>query len=185
MAKRAAPDEQPYRPLLDAGLVSAAIAHVTPKTFGPQGTDTTAVVRTVLPNTTSGSRSDLFRNKEIARGDEMAPLESGPKLREIPKSAVDKFDHEKRILFTRSETQSIDRLVNSLARRLNAQIKVSHMIRALVTLVLNAEGEIDKRAGEASPLVRPPNGDAQALQKFEKEIARILVAAFRDAPPLR
>jgi hypothetical protein len=98
---------------------------------------------------------------------------------------AEKFDQEKRILFTRSETQAIDRLVTSLATRVNAQVKVSHLMRALVSLALNAEGEIHKRAGETGVLVRPPNGDAQALQKFEKEIAAIVGAAITDAGPIR
>src|SRR5882724_3977352 len=47
-------------------------------------------------------------------------------------AVVEKFDHEKRILFTRPESQAIDRLVVSLATRLNSQAKVSHVVRALV-----------------------------------------------------
>jgi hypothetical protein len=98
---------------------------------------------------------------------------------------VAKFDQEKRILFTRTESQAIDRLVTSLAARLNSQVKVSHVIRALAALMLNAESHIDRRAGEKGPLVRPPNGDAQGLQRFESEIGRIFAAALRDAGPLR
>jgi hypothetical protein len=33
--------------------------------------------------------------------------------------------------------------------------------------------------------VRPPNGDAKALQRFEHEIARIIGAALRDAGPVK
>jgi len=55
---------------------------------------------------------------------------------------------KRRILFTREETQAIGRLVNILAVRLNSQVKGSHVIRALISLLLNAEGEVDKRAGE-------------------------------------
>jgi len=51
--------------------------------------------------------------------------------------------------------------------------------------LLHAEGELDKRAGDAGPLSRPANGDAQALQRFEREIAKIVAAALRDAGPLR
>ena len=51
---------------------------------------------------------------------------------------------EKRILFTRPESQAIDRLVVSLGTRLNAQVKVSHVVRALVGLMLPAESEIDR-----------------------------------------
>jgi hypothetical protein len=94
---------------------------------------------------------------------------------------VQKLNQEKRILYTREETQAIDRLVNNLAVRLNAQVKVSHVMRALTTLLLNAEGEVDKRAGEQGSLTRPPNGDFGALQRFERDIACILANALRDA----
>jgi hypothetical protein len=98
---------------------------------------------------------------------------------------MEKFDHEKRILFTRPESQAIDRLVIALATRLNSQVKVSHVIRALVALLLNAEAEVDRRAGETGHLVRPPNGDALGLQRFEREIGKIIGDALRDAGPLR
>jgi hypothetical protein len=62
---------------------------------------------------------------------------------------------------------------------------VSHVTRSLVTLLLNAEGELDRRAGESGPLVRPPNGDAKALQRFERAIARIIGSALRDAGPVK
>jgi hypothetical protein len=58
-------------------------------------------------------------------------------------------------------------------------------MRALVALLLHADGELDKRAGEAGPLSRPANGGAQARQLFEGEIAKIAAAALRDAGPLR
>lgn len=176
MAKRAAPDEKPYRPLLDADLVSAALSQVSSATPAPKVVD--------LPR----AEPVIARRPEPVRTTE--PLVTAPKLTEPrPQPQVqpfaEKFDQEKRILFTRSETQAIDRLVTSLATRVNAQVKVSHLMRALVSLALNAEGEIHKRAGETGVLVRPPNGDAQALQKFEKEIAAIVGAAITDAGPIR
>jgi hypothetical protein len=114
-----------------------------------------------------------------------APRHLPPEQRPTGQELVEKFDQEKRILFTRGETQAVDRLVTSLAARLNTQVKVSHVIRALVSLLLHADAEIDKRAGEAGPLVRPPNGDALALQRFELEIAKIIAAGLRDAGPVR
>jgi hypothetical protein len=89
------------------------------------------------------------------------------------------------MLLTRSEAVALDRLVNSLALRVSTQVKLSHVLRALVTLVLNAEAEIDKRAGEVGPLTRPPNGDGKALERFEQEIASVLAAAIRDSGPLK
>ena len=78
------------------------------------------------------------------------------------------------MLLTRAESMALVRLVGALAVRFNAQVKLSHVLRALVALLLHAEDELDKRAGEVIGLIRPPNGDAKALQRFEREIARVL-----------
>lgn len=188
MAKRAAPDEKPFRPLLDAGLLSAALA--------PAGSDTPRATQNPAPPMPSARvlempRPDLTRRTEQpALGiSPTAPnpddLSSEERPQRSASNIVEKFDQEKRILFTRREVQAIDRLVVSLATRLNSQVKVSHVFRAFVDLLLHAEGEIDKRAGEAGRLVRAPNGDAHGLQKFERDIGRILAAALRDAGPVR
>lgn len=175
MAKRAAADEEPYRPLLDPTLMTAALAQVVP---GAASGDP-------VPIGGPGERRNQSLRAELSR---MLPVAADP-LNDFPLSAlqeslVEKFDREKRILFTRKEGQAIDRLVTSLAARLNSQVKVSHLVRALVSLALRAEAHVDKRAGEVGPIVRPPNGDAQALQKYEREIASIVAAALRDAGPL-
>lgn len=174
MAKRAAPDEQPYRPLLDMNLVSVASAP------GPKvDVDSQTVNGKSETKVIEMSRSDATnRNDQAARND-------SNKTMTAPQEFADKLDHEKRILFTRSETQGIDRLVTSLATRLNTQVKVSHVIRALVGLLLHAEGHLDKRAGEASPLTRPANGDPKGMERFELEIGKIVSAAIRDAGPLK
>jgi hypothetical protein len=178
MAKRAAPDEKPYRPLLDTDLMNAAL---------------TQVVSNAQPHTAPTKVVDLPRSEPPKRFEASRPIpqpsvqrQLDPELRApSPAPFAEKFDQEKRILFTRSETQAIDRLVTSLAMRLNSQVKVSHLMRALVALLLNAEADVHKRAGEAGPVIRPPNGDAQALQRFEKQIAGIIGSALTDAGPLR
>jgi hypothetical protein len=181
MAKRAAPDEQPYRPLLDTSLVAAAVAKAGPSPVAAPAAPVAPADARTPSHTHSGQRFEVLRpgpQEPSGKGETDRPADA---LRPL----VQKFDQEKRILFTRAETQAIDRLVTSLASRLNAQVKVSHVMRALVTLLLHAEGPLDRRAGEAGPIVRPPNGDPQALQRFEQEIARIIGAALRDAGPLR
>lgn len=180
MAKRAAPDEKPYRPLLDTELMTAALTQVVSNTH-PQPTQTKVVD---LPRADASRRPEQPRasfNEQVQR-----PLESDfrPQAQQQQPFA-EKFDQEKRILFTRTETQAIDRLVTSLATRLNSQVKVSHLMRALVALLLNAEADVHKRAGEAGPVIRPPNGDAQALQRFERQIAGIIGSALTDAGPIR
>jgi len=179
MAKRAAPDEKPYRPLLDTGLMTAALTQVT-SNAQPQSTPTKVVdlPRAETPRRPEPARA--FSPESVQR-----PVEPDFKPQAQQQPFAEKFDQEKRILFTRTETQAIDRLVTSLATRLNSQVKVSHLMRALVALLLNAEADVHKRAGEAGPVIRPPNGDAQALQRFERQIAGIIGSALTDAGPIR
>ena len=180
MAKRAAPNEQPYRPLLDTSLLSAV--------FDQDRENDADDVRSVKPTPQKiieiTRPAEPVRWVETKRPEELS-AESFEPTQQRYQPVVEKIDQEKRVLFTRPESQAIDRLVSSIASRLNCQVKASHVMRALVTLMLNAEGEIDKRAGEVGGLIRPPNGDAQALQRFEREIAKIIGSAIRDAGPLR
>ena len=183
MAKRAAPDEQPFRPLLDIGLVSAVSQpkQVVPSIDEPIVASPTKIVEMTRPDSSRKIDPQPVRSfvQEVPMPPEIVRPQSSPQ------QLVEKLDQEKRILFTRAETQAIDRLVTSLATRLNAQVKVSHVMRALVGLLLHAEGAVDKRAGEMGTMVRPPNGDAKALQRFEKEIGNIIASALRDAGPVR
>ena len=172
MAKRAPTGELPYRPLLDPSVLNAALSPVL----------TTAPVNELQKNIVEFARSsEQVRvekpqvNKSVIDGNEPA----------LELSFTEKLDQERRLLLTRTEGQALDRLVNSLALRLNTQVKASHVLRAMVTLLLNSEGDIDRRAGEADSMTRPPNGDLKGLQKFEAEIANIIGAGIRDAGPVR
>lgn len=186
MAKRAAPDEKPYRPLLDTELLSAVIANVEPE-------PSQAVIASRLSSPAAKIvemplAESLQNDRSLAARDSLFPGHvTGRANNPIPAHVRDlalKVDSEKRILFTRHEVQSLDRMVASLAMQLQCQVKVSHVVRALVALLLHAEASVDRRAGESGPLVRPPNGDAQAIQAFERDIAKIIAAALRDAGPI-
>lgn len=175
MAKRAPLGEQPYRPLLDLDVVSSVL------------TATHAPTPPTAKMTTPARMEIVAKAQEIHKPFTVGSSEENDRSLNASTTAalVEKFDQERRMLLTRSEGHALDRLVASLARRLNTQVKLSHVLRAMVSLALHAEGEIDRRAGELIGLVRPANGDAKALQRFEREIAKILGAAIRDAGPLR
>ena len=188
MAKRAAPDERPYRPLLDASLVSAALSQVVTPSAPPKEVELPRAASGATARVGESSKVEPLRRIGQIQGEQVAHPPAAVPTREeskAPQIHVEKLDQEKRILFTRGETQAIDRLVTSLAARLNAQVKVSHVIRALVALLLHADAQVDRRAGESGPIVRPPNGDALALQRFELEIAKLLADGIRDAGPVR
>jgi hypothetical protein len=97
----------------------------------------------------------------------------------------EKLSREKRVLLSPSEEREIERFVSRVAEGLGTPVKLSHMLRAYMTLLLHAENEIIKRAHQAPPMRRPPNGDPIALANFEQGVAQILSAAFREASPLR
>jgi hypothetical protein len=159
MARRSPVDEKPFRPL-DVSVLNSVVKHVAAADDSAPASPT-AIVR---PEQTNTAR----REPEVRMVSKVAPM-------------LARLDQEKRILFTRAETHAIERLTNNLSVRLNAQIKVSHIIRALTALLLNAEAQIHQRASERAQLTRPPNGDLGALQRFEREIALLLAEALRDA----
>lgn len=155
MAKRAPVDEKPFRPL-DVSLLNSVVQH-----------------------TPAASASE-----PVPRPAPMPVHRESPRPGVVMVPALEKLESERRILFSRQESQALDRLINNLAWRLRAQVKVSHLIRALVGLVIRAERQVDQRAAERGPLVRPPNSDLAAIAKFEDDLAAILENALRDAGAL-
>ncbi|MCI0538826.1 MAG: hypothetical protein L0Z50_26775 [Verrucomicrobiales bacterium] len=164
MARRAPVDEKPFRPL-DVSVLNAVVHH---------------------RSETTGENVQLSDSAKVV---ELTEMVMRPSLKTDAAAGLarvmQRLDHEKRVLFTREETQALDRLVNQLAARLRTQVKASHVLRAVTSLLLNAEARIDHRAGERGALTRPPNGDFGALQRFERDIAQILAHALRDAGPPR
>lgn len=155
MGKRAPSDQKPFHPL-DTSILRDVLQHRVDSVPASQG---------------SVERSGAVGSHAANEVPKAQPVSARP-LR---------LDQEKRILFTREESQALDRLVTNLAVRLSAQVKLSHVMRALTALLLRAERAIDRRAGERGMLVRPPNGDHAGLQQFERAIADILADGIRDA----
>jgi hypothetical protein len=91
---------------------------------------------------------------------------------------------EKRVLLTHPEERELELLVNRVALELNTPAKLSHLLRACVTLLRYSQDEIIERAREAPPLSRPPNGSPQELAEFEYRLAQLLQGALKAAPPL-
>ena len=174
MAKRSPAGEEPYRPLLDINAISQAVAPVS-------APPADAVVRPAPPpkvvqDWAKSSSQPIL--SPVERREPWRAVAAAPELAE-------KLDQEKRMLLTRRESEAVERLVSNMGCRLNTQLKLSHVLRAVVNLLLNAEDQLNRRAGEALPLVRPPNGDIRALQRFEKQIGQLVLLALRDAGPDR
>jgi hypothetical protein len=92
---------------------------------------------------------------------------------------------EKRVLLTHPEERELELLVNRVAIELNTPAKLSHLLRACITLLRYSQNEIIERAKEAPPLSRPPNGSPQELAEFEYRLAQMLQGALKAAPLLQ
>jgi hypothetical protein len=177
MAKRVAQDERPYRPVEEA-LVRAVMSHQEAEPVG-ETVDTEGVQST--NGSLEATPTDLTMSKtvlpEVQRNDRMVVQAST--------GTVEKLTREKRVLLSASEEREIEHLVSRIAGELGTPVKLSHVLRAYMILLLHAENEIMKRARQSAPLHRPPNGDPVALASFEQRLAQILLLALREARPLR
>jgi hypothetical protein len=61
--------------------------------------------------------------------------------------------------------------------------KPSNVLRAMLSVLQNAEHELSEHAWKAAPIKRPPNDDAFAYADFEYRLVRIIDAAIRQSPP--
>jgi len=116
------------------------------------------------------------------------PTPQSPRRLELATAGQDmgleRRDREKRVLLTRLEERDVERLVDRLAGELQTPVKLSHVLRASITILLHAEEELVERARKTT-LMRPGNGNAPELAEFEHGVAQILAGAFREARPIR
>lgn len=177
MAKRAPAGEEPYRPLLDPSVISAAL---TTASLSPMAMEQPLRGAKVVELSRVETVAVEVRGK--GREAQGGPIVSEPaSARAIAHGLVEKLEVEKRMLVTRGENMALERLVGALASRLNTPVKLSHVLRSLVALLLNAEAAVDRRAGEVMGLLRPANGDFKGVLKFERGLANLILGALRDA----
>jgi hypothetical protein len=173
MGKRAPADEKPFNPV-EAALVRSVSAPEPPSPETPVVSVPPAVVSEGNRAGEPSPRNGPARPK-VLRGLHLHP----PTLR------PDKLTREKRVLLTQAEEQELERLVSRVATEVATPVKLSHVLRACVTLLRHAEDQIADHARQAGTLTRPSNGDPAALAEFEYRLAQILSAALRDAERLR
>jgi hypothetical protein len=173
MGKRAPIDEKPFNPV-EAALVRSVMAPEPPPPETPSVMARPPAVHQELrveatSQTDSTTRPKLLRSLQLRTA--------------IPQP--DKLNREKRVLLTQAEEREVERVVTRVAGELSTPVKLSHLLRACVTLLRHAEEQIVDQARQTGALTRPSNGDPAALAEFEFRLAQILSAAFRDAARLR
>lgn len=191
MAKRT--EERPFRPL-DASLVQAVMSgnNAVAEERRPEPVKTVELVRAAQPP----PAVQEVRHEEVeprAREEsaqQFAPPAPRPPARRpaaqaVPPSSEDGLNREKRVLLTRGEERTLERVVANIGAELGASLKVSHVLRSCIRLIIDNEGEIVERARATGRTVRPSNGDLAAIEAFEKVIANVLQAALRTARPVR
>jgi hypothetical protein len=172
MGKRAPADEKPFNPV-EAALVRSVMAPEPPPEAPAVVVRPPAVPQDLPvkdpPETDGATRPKLLRSLQLR----------------TPTPQPDKLNREKRVLLTQAEEREVERVVASIAEELSTPVKLSHLLRACVTLLRHAEEQIVDQARQTGSLTRPSNGDPAALAEFEFRLAQILSAAFRDAARLR
>jgi hypothetical protein len=176
MAKRT--EEKPFRPL-EASLVHEVM----------HGTAAVAVeAPPVLPKTIElrqpPPEAAPFRAEPVY----MTPPRPQPKparTRPVEAPLVERMEREKRVLLTPSEERALERVVANIGAELGTSLKLSHVLRSAIRLVIAAEDELIQRARDNGRTIRPPNGDLAAIEAFEKVIATVLQGGIRSARPIR
>lgn len=193
MAKRT--EERPFRPL-DATLVAAVMGGnnaVAQEVREPEAVKAVELFKAAQPPPSVEIREAESLPEERAESSRQflpgaaaqRPARRAPMPQTIPPSLEEGLNREKRVLLTRSEERTLERVVANIAAELGASLKVSHVLRSCIRLIIDAEGEIVERARATGRTVRPPNGDLAKIEAFEKVIANVLQAAIRSARPIR
>ena len=96
---------------------------------------------------------------------------------------IERLSREKRVLLARSEEVRLERLVIAMAEKLQTSVKLSHLMRATLTLLQYAEAELLRQCELAQAMKRPDNNSPEDLLAFEGAIAEIVHRALHAAPP--
>lgn len=95
------------------------------------------------------------------------------------------MEREKRVLVTPSEERTLERVVANIGAELGTSLKLSHVLRSCIRLVIHAEEELIDRARATGRTIRPPNGDLAAIEAFEKIITSVLQTGIRTSRSVR
>jgi hypothetical protein len=99
--------------------------------------------------------------------------------------SVEKLTKYNKFLTTPSEKLELERLAARISGALGVSVRTSHLIRACLIYLLEAENDIIKVAERFERPKRPSNAEAVALAEFDQLIAELLSLGFHEAGPLK
>jgi hypothetical protein len=174
MAKRAPADEPEYNPL-GLSLVRDVMGSAGQKGKGGEEPHPPAGKASEPPPPPPGPVPEVA---------EAAPVSEPVKGRRPSSAGQEKlsFSPPIRVLLPKAEREELDQLVVRLAGELGTRVKLSHLLRACLSLLRHSEEQLLKRARKAGGLVRPTNHEAIALAEFEEALTELVGSAFRETP---
>jgi predicted RNase H-like nuclease len=179
MAKRATQTE-PYRPV-QASLVSQVLAGGAGVSSGAeqQADEAPAPARqpiSVQPVVVQPPPASAQR-----WGPRQVAVEPEPE-QELAFGKMERLVREKRVMLSAKEEERIEDLVRSLARELRTPLKLSHLLRAALALIVRSREELLAQ-GRERQVERPPNGDTAGIAAFERSLGILIDSALRLTRP--
>ena len=90
-----------------------------------------------------------------------------------------------RLKVARRDKREFEAFTARLGAALDTTLKPSNLLRAMLSVMQNAEPALSDLARRQAPLRRPPNDDAIAYADFEQRLVCAIDAAVRLSPPLK
>lgn len=177
MAKRT--EEKPFRPL-EASLVHEVMHGTSAAVANPE-----PVVQKTIELRQPSPPEPQPRPEAAYTPQPTRPLPRPARVRPAEAPLVERMEREKRVLLTPSEERALERVVANIGAELGTSLKLSHVLRSSIRLIVAAEDELIQRARDTGRTVRPPNGDLAAIEDFEKVIASVLQGGIRSSRPVR
>lgn len=199
MAKRT--EEEPFRPL-DASLVNSVMAGGTLERQAVTSSTPQTVSQPALQPQSDPNESIIELKRPAAK---MQP-EASPQPRQVmpqrpqsltspsregtpsPQRGVpfaERMEREKRVLLTLSEERAMDRVVANIGAELGTSLKLSHVLRSCIRLLIHSERELIERARATGRIIRPSNSDLAAIEAFEQLVVNVLQAGIKDSRSIR
>lgn len=100
-------------------------------------------------------------------------------------TSVERMDAMLRLKVAMRDKREFEAFTARLGVTLNTTLRPSNLIRAMLSVMQNAETELAELARREPPLRRPPNDDLVGYADFESRVVRLLDAAVRRSAPVR
>lgn len=195
MAKRAPKEEKPFRPL-EAALIHNVMMHSSLEESADslessEPSEYSVVeVGEVIQKAAPPAKPEaplmqvvpkkVDQHIQAARAVMQAPIAEQP----IDETFYERKEKEKRFLVSATEEAELNQLVTTLAKELGCTLKLSHIVRACMKAVLNSKDEIIVKAKDNPALIRPANGDLAGIDRFDTELAKMVIAGIKRGQSL-